>query len=162
MILKVVKQWLMWILNESERDMIEREIYQDGLLVVTRCSGVLSAEELIQSAHWMVKNYGGDIKPGFSQVFDALGVNADAISEEDIHHVAHINLNQGHHRLGFSMAILAVKPYPLALAKLHKLLSAASGINVELFSDIETAYKWLKMNNMNSEIQLLDKEAVGY
>ena len=142
--------------------MIERKIYQDGLLVITRCSGVLNAEELIQSAHWMVKNYGGDIKPGFSQIFDALDANADAITEEDIHHVAHINLNQGHHRLGFSMAILAVKPYPLALAKLHKLLAAASGINVELFSDIETAYKWLKMNNLDPDVQLLDKEAVGY
>ena len=142
--------------------MIERKIYQDGLLVVTRCSGVLQAEELIQSAHWMVANYGSVIKPGFSQIFDALGANADAITEEDIHHVAHINLNQGHGRIGFSMAILAVKPYPLALAKLHKLLSAASGINVELFSDIDMAYKWLAANNQNPDVQLIDKEVVGY
>jgi len=142
--------------------MIERKIYQDGLLVISRCSGVLNADELIESAHWMVKNYGDKIKPGFSQVFDALGANAEAITEEDIHHVAHINLNQGQNRIGFSMAILAVKPYPLALAKLHKLLSAASGINVELFGDIETAYKWLKMNNLNPEVQLLEKDAVGY
>jgi len=142
--------------------MIERKIYQDGLLVITRCSGVLTTEELVQSAHWMVNNYGEAVKPGFSQIFDALDANADAITEEDIHHIAHINLNQGRDRIGFSMAILAVKPYPLALAKLHKLLSAASGINVELFSDIETAYKWLKMNNQNPEVQLLAKEAVGY
>ena len=142
--------------------MIERKIYQDGLLVVTRCSGALSTEELIESAHWMVNNYGEVIKPGFCQIFDALDANADAISEEDIHHVAHINLNQGRDRLGFSMAILAEKPYPVALAKLHKLLSAASSINVGLFVDIESAYKWLSLNNLNPEITLLDKEAVGY
>jgi len=35
------------------------------------------------------------------------------------------------------MAILAVKPYPLALAKLHKLLSVAANIRVEIFSDID-------------------------
>ena len=142
--------------------MIERKIYQDGLLVVTRCSGVLSTEELIESAHWMVNNYGEVIKPGFCQIFDALDANVDAITEEDIHHVAHINLNQGRDRLGFSMAILAVKPYPLALAKLHKLLSVASGINVELFSDFDGAYEWLSLNNLHPEVSLLEKEAIGY
>ena len=142
--------------------MIERTIYQDGLLVVTRCSGVVKTEELIQSAHWMVDNYGELIKPGFCQIFDARDAVVDAITEEDIHHVAHINLNQGRDRLGFSMAILAVKPYPLALARLHKLLSVASGINVELFSDIEGAYNWLSSHNQHPEVSLLEKEAIGY
>jgi len=141
---------------------IERKIYQDGLLVVTRCSGDLKAEELFDSARWMVNKYDDVIKPGFCQIFDVLDANVDAITEDDMHHVAHINLNQGHGRLGFSMAILAVKPYPLALAKLHKLLAAASGINVELFSDIETAYIWLNLNNLNPDVSLPDKEVVGY
>ena len=41
------------------------------------------------------------------------------------------------------MAILAVKPYPQALARLHKLLSTASNIRVELFDDVDKAYRWL-------------------
>ncbi|HHJ36345.1 MAG TPA: hypothetical protein ENJ87_11315 [Gammaproteobacteria bacterium] len=142
--------------------MIERKIYQDGLLVVTRCSGDLTGDELIRSAHWMIDNYGDVIKPGFCQIFDALDANSEAVTEDDIHRVAHINLNHGHDRLGFSMAILAVKPYPVALAKLHKLLSVAADINVEIFSDIELAYEWLVLNNQCPELQLPDKEAVGY
>jgi len=110
--------------------MIERSLYQNGLLVVTRCSGVMQAEELIQSAHWMVENYGEVIKPGFSQIFDALNANTDAISEEDIHRIAHINLSRGSNRQAYSMAIIAIKPYPMALAKLHKLLSTVSGDSV--------------------------------
>jgi len=123
--------------------MIKREIYNNGMLVVTRCSGAITVDELVQSAHWMLDNYGGEVKPGFSQVFDARNVNTDAITEEDIHRIAHINLNRGTSRGGFSMAILAMKPYPLALAKLHKVLAVASDIEVEIFSDYEEAYSWL-------------------
>ena len=123
--------------------MIERNIYHDGLLVVTKCSGEVTAEELIKSEYWMVNNFGGEIKPGFGQIFDALEADTNAITENDIHRVAQINLNHGEERGSFTMAILAVKPYPLALAKLHKLLSVASHIRVEIFSDSEAAYKWL-------------------
>ena len=123
--------------------MIERNIYQDGLLVVTKCSGKITAAELIKSEYWMVDNFGGVIKPGFSQIFDALDADTDAITENEIHRVAQVNLNHGKERGSFSMAILAVKPYPLALAKLHKLLSVAAHIRVEIFSDSEAAYKWL-------------------
>ena len=127
--------------------MIEREVFDDGKLVVTRCSGKVTVEELISSAYWMVDNYGGVLKPGFSQVFDALDADTSAISEEDIHRVAHINLSQGSHRHGFTMAILAMKPYPQALARLHKLLSAAADIRVEIFCDYKTAYQWLGLND---------------
>jgi len=127
--------------------MIDREVFNDGLLVVTKCSGKVTVDELVNSAHWMIENYGSVIKPGFSQVFDALDANTDAITEEDIHRVAHINLNRGVEREEFSMAILAMKPYPTALAKLHKLLSVSVGIRVEIFSDYDDAYKWLKQDN---------------
>lgn len=123
--------------------MIEREIYHDGLLVVTRFSGHITTDELINSAHWMIDNFDVLIKPGFSQLFDARDADTDAISEEDIHRIAHINLHHGKKRGAFTMAILAVKPYPLALARLHKLLSAAANINVEIFDDAASAYKWL-------------------
>ncbi len=123
--------------------MIEREVYNEGALVITRCSGTVSAQELIDSAHWMVDNYDKALKPDFSQIFDALEANTDAVTEEDIHRIAHINIHRGHGRGGYTMAILAMKPYPQALAKLHKLLSVASDIRVEIFCDYEQAYKWL-------------------
>ncbi len=123
--------------------MIERKIYDEGLLVVTKCSGKVTAEELIDSEYWMVDNFDGKIKPGFSQIFDALDADTDAITENEIRRVAQINLNHGSERGNFSMAILAVKPYPLVLARLHKLLSVAAHIRVEIFSDIDAACKWL-------------------
>ncbi|MCK4834121.1 MAG: hypothetical protein KAT12_05065, partial [Gammaproteobacteria bacterium] len=119
--------------------MIERKIYHDGLLVITRCSGKVTTDELIKSEYWMVNNFGEKIKPEFSQIFDALEADTEAVTEDDIRRVAQINLNHGEERGSFSMAILAVKPYPMALARLHKLLSAAANINVEIFSDIDTA-----------------------
>ncbi len=125
--------------------MIERNVYHDGMLVVTKCRGNITAEELISSQYWMVDNFGDAISPGFSQLFDALEADTSAITENDIHRVAQINLHHGRTRGNFSMAILAIKPYPLALAKLHKLLSVAANIRVEIFSDIDTAYNWLEI-----------------
>ena len=131
--------------------MIERKIYHDGLLVITRCSGKVTTDELIKSEYWMVNNFGEKIKPEFSQIFDALEADTEAVTEDDIRRVAQINLNHGEERGSFSMAILAVKPYPMALARLHKLLSAAANINVEIFSDIDTAYEWLGVPRPSSE-----------
>jgi len=123
--------------------MIERNIYKDGAFIVTRCSGRLTAKELIASQYWMVENFGSSIKPGFSQIFDAMAADTDDISEDDIHRVAQINIHHAKERGSFSMAILATKPYPLALARLHKLLASAAGIRVEIFSELEDAYQWL-------------------
>ena len=123
--------------------MIEREIYDDGLFIVTRCSGMITAKELIGSQYWMVENFATKIKPGFSQIFDALAADTQAITEDDIHRVAQINIHHAKERGSFSMAILAAKPFPLALARLHKLLSSAASIRVEIFGDEEAAYQWL-------------------
>ncbi len=124
--------------------MIVQEIYHDGLLVVSKCSGKVTSKELMDSKHWMINNFGGLIKPGFSQLFDVLGADTSALTDDDIHRVAHINLNLGLSRGEFTMAIIAVDPYPIVLAKLHKLLSVAAHIRVDIFNDIDDAYKWLQ------------------
>ena len=123
--------------------MLERKVYLEGSLVVTRCAGVVTGEELVNSANWMIDNFGAVIKPGFSQFFDAKGAVTHEVSEEEIHRIAQINMSHSRERGRFTMAILAVKPYPQALARLHKLLSAASNIRVELFDDVDKAYRWL-------------------
>ncbi len=123
--------------------MLERKVYLEGSLVVTRCTGVVTGEELVSSANWMVNNFGEVIKPSFSQFFDAKGAVTHEVSEEEIHRIAQINMSHSVERGRFTMAILAVKPYPQALARLHKLLSTASNIRVELFDDVDKAYRWL-------------------
>ncbi len=123
--------------------MLERNIYLDGSLVVTKCEGVVTGEELIDSANWMVKNFGESMKPGFSQIFDARCVITHEITEDEVRRIAQINMIYSRDRGRFTMAILAIKPYPQALARLHKLLSVASNIRVELFDDIDKAYRWL-------------------
>ena len=132
--------------------MIERKIYHDGLFVVTRCTGKITAKELIASQYWMVENFGTKIKPGFSQIFDALLADIDAITEDDIHRVAQINIHYAKERGSFSMAILAAKPFPLALARLHKLLSPAASIRAETFSEVDAAYQWLGIQQPAAEI----------
>lgn len=127
--------------------MIVRDIYYDGSLVVTKCSGRVTAKELIDSEYWMIDNFGSVIKQGFCQLFDVMDADTSEISKDDIHRVAHINLNHGLERGEFTMAILTVKPYPLVLARLHKLLSVASHIRVEIFSEVYAAYKWMHVKN---------------
>ncbi len=123
--------------------MLERNVFLQGSLVVTRCTGIVTADELLKSADWMVENFGGEIEPGFSQLFDAKEVVTHEVTEDEIHRIAQINMSHAKTRGSFTMAILAVKPYPRTLARLHKLLSAASNVRVELFDDIGDAYQWL-------------------
>jgi len=146
--------------------MLERNVYLDGSLVVTKCTGVVTGEELINSANWMVTNFGETIQPGFSQFFDTAAVITHEVSEDEIHRIAQINMSHSEGRGKFTMAILAVKPYPRALARLHKLLSAASNIRVELFDDIDKAYRWLL--DINPELgakgmtrSLLEQDVTG-
>lgn len=123
--------------------MLKRNIYLDGALVVTKCTGIVTGEELIDSTNWMVRHFGETIKPGFSQLFDTKNVVTHEVSEDEIHRIAQINMSHSTNRGRFTMAILADKPYPRALARLHKLLSTASNIRVELFDDTNKAYRWL-------------------
>lgn len=123
--------------------MIERNIFLQGSLVVTNCTGIVTAEELLKSADWMVENFGDAIKPGFSQFFDAKEVVTHEVTDGEIHRIAQINMSHAEQRGRFTMAILAVKPYPRTLARLHKLLSAAANIRVEIFDDVDKAYRWL-------------------
>lgn len=142
--------------------MIERDIYHHGRLVVTQCRRMVTADELMQSAHWMVNHFGEEIQPGFCQLFDALGADTRAITEEDIHHVAHINLNHGRDRGHFSMAIVADQPYQIALAKLHKILSEAAEISVEIFAEIDPALQWLARQQAEDGNKFMDKSVIGY
>ncbi len=123
--------------------MIERNIYHDGNLVVANCSGIVTSAELIQHANWMVKGFGTLIKPGFSHLFNAINAEVGDISEETIHQVAYINISFSKARGKFAVSIVAAQPYPLELASLHKHLSVASNIEVEIFSNTDAAYKWL-------------------
>ncbi len=132
--------------------MIERKVYHDGLFVVTKCSGRITSEELIGSQYWMVENFGKEIKPGFSQIFHALEADTGAITEDDMRRVAQINLHYSEKRGSFSMAILAAKPFPVALARLHKLLSSAASIRVEIFSELDVAYQWLDIQPLTTTV----------
>lgn len=123
--------------------MIKRNVSLDGMLVVAQCSDTLSSEELNNHVAWMVKSFGTLIKPGFSHLFIAINADTHSITEDDIHHIAHINISFAKQRGKFTTAIVANEPYPISLAHLHKTLSTVSNINVEIFNNVSSAYKWL-------------------
>lgn len=123
--------------------MIKRNIYLDGMLVVTQCTGTLNSEELNDHVAWLTRSFGVLIKPGFSHLFIAIDADMHNIIEDDIHHIAHINISLANKRGGFTTAIVANEPYPISLAQLHKTLSTVSNINVKIFNNISSAYKWL-------------------
>ncbi|MBE9568159.1 MAG: hypothetical protein IMF14_05645, partial [Proteobacteria bacterium] len=68
--------------------MIKRNICFDGLLVITTCTEKVTGAELIESAHWMIENFDSLMKPGFSQLFDALQADTESVSEDDIHRIS--------------------------------------------------------------------------
>ena len=123
--------------------MIKRNVYLDGMLVVAQCTDTLSSEELNNHVAWLVRSFGELIKPGFSHLFIAIDANTDSLTEDDIRHIAHINISFAKTRGEFTTAIVANEPYPISLAHLHKILSKVSNINVEIFNNISSAYKWL-------------------
>ena len=123
--------------------MIKRNVYLDGMLLVAQCTDTLSSEDIINHVMWMVKNFGTLIKPGFSHLFVTIDADIGNITEDNIRHVAHINIGFAKERGKFTTAIVANEPYPISLAHLHRELSTASNINVEIFDNISSAYKWL-------------------
>lgn len=128
--------------------MLEREIYNKGKLVVTRVSGTVKSQELIDHVFWLIDSCNiGEIQPGYAQLVYAGDIESLSLQENDVQRLTEISTGLGQSRGKFRTAIIAVEPSDLKLANFYKSLIRSSDLDVEVCSDFEQAFDWLGCEN---------------
>ena len=132
--------------------MVEREIYNKGQLVVTRVSGEVKSQELIDHVFWLIDSHNiGEIQSGYDQVVYVEDVESMNLQEADVQRITDISTGLGQSRGKFSTAIIAVEPSDLKLAHFYKSLIESSGLAVEVCSNFDEAFAWLGCENPDPE-----------
>lgn len=128
--------------------MVEREIYNKGQLVVTRVSGEVKSQELIDHVFWLIDSHNiGEIQSGYDQVVYVKDVESMKLQEEDVQRITEISTGLGQSRGKFRTAIIAVEPSDLKLAHFYKSLIESSDLEVEVRSNFQEAFTWLGCEN---------------
>lgn len=131
--------------------MLERKIYFDGNLVISRVSGIVKSQDLIDHVFWLIDSHNvGEVKTGFSQLIYVEDIDSMELTEEDVHRISQISTGMGQARGKFKTAIIAVEPYDMKLAHLHKSLARISDLEVEVCDTFEEAFHWLGCDNPDS------------
>ena len=132
--------------------MVEREIYNKGRLVVTRISGKVKSQELIDHVFWLIDSHNiGEIQSGYDQVVYVKDAESMNIQQQDIQRITEISTGLGQGRGKFRTAIIAVHPDDLKLANFYKSLLESSDLDVEVCGDFEHAFAWLACENPDPE-----------
>ncbi len=128
--------------------MLERKIYNKGQLVVTRVSGKVKSQELIDHVFWLIDSHNiGEIKSGYDQVVYAEEIESMHIKQEDIERISQISTGLGQGRGKFRTAIVADQTYDIELAHFYKSLAKNSDLEVEVCADFTHAFVWLGCDN---------------
>ena len=132
--------------------MVEREVYYKGQLVVTRVSGEVKSQELIDHVFWLIDSHNiGEIQPGYDQVVYTRNIESLNIKEEDVLRLTEISTGLGQIRGKFRTVIIATEPTELKLASFYQSLVKNSDIEVEICSNFEEAFAWLGCENPEPE-----------
>ncbi len=132
--------------------MVEREVYNKGQLVVTRVSGEVKSQELIDHVFWLIDSHNiGEIQSAYDQVVYARDIDSVNLQEEDIQRITEIGTGLGQSRGKFRTAIIAVESTGLKLANFYKSLVKNSDLEVEICSRFDEAFEWLGCENPEPE-----------
>jgi len=132
--------------------MLEREIYKKGKLLVTRVSGKVKSQELIDHVFWLIDSHNiGEIQSHYAQLVYAKDIESINLQEEDIQRITEISTGLGQGRGKFRTAIIAVEPPDLKLANFYKSLVKSSDLEVEVCNNFEEAFAWLGCENPDPE-----------
>ena len=126
---------------------IEILVYNDGDYVVGRAYDLLKGSELSDMLFSLINKYQkGILKSGYKLMFDLRDIDILNIDKSEISRIFQINLTYGQGRGDIKTAILLGRKLDSELAELHKILSKASNISVEIFEFQQAAYDWLDID----------------
>ena len=128
--------------------MIERHNYNKGKLLVTRVSGEVKSQELIDHVFWLIDSQNiGEIASGYDQVVYTTDIDSININEADVQRLTEISTGLGQSRGRFRTVIIATEPTELKLASLYQSLVKGSDIEVEICNSFAEAFAWLGCEN---------------
>ena len=132
--------------------MVEREIYYKGRLVVTRVSGEVKSQELIDHVFWLIDSHNiGEIQSGYDQLVYTVDMESINIQEEDVQRLTEISTGLGQSRGRFRTAVIALEPTEMKLAFFYQSLLKSSDLEVEVCGSFEEAFAWLGCENPEPE-----------
>jgi hypothetical protein len=119
------------------------EVLQDGSLVYTRITGLMTHDDSL--AHHRRVAVDPAIRPGFSEIYDGRHISGAEVDEKTIHEIAEIDRQAGPKMVGGKVAVVASG----ALAfKLQYAYPSQGPRRVIVFSDLETAARWLGIESL--------------
>jgi hypothetical protein len=119
-------------------------LFDDGAFIVTRFTGTVTGEQLIDFLFRLVQSAGTTIPASYRQLIELDNQLEVFVDDKTLQRIAHINKAYGSHRGRVMTAFVTDNPQYRGLALMHKTLSGFAGIEVEVFEDIELACAWLE------------------
>ena len=124
---------------------IDSRLFNDGAFIVTRFTGTITGEQLIEFLFRLVQSAGTSIPASYRQLIELGGLQQLSMDEDTLHRIAHINKSYGAHRGRVMTAFVTDNPQYRGLAQMHKMLSGFAGVEVEVFDDTDQACRWLQV-----------------
>ena len=132
--------------------MFDTKVYNDGMLIVGKMSGVIEPQSFINGIFWQIDSRNvGEVKDGFSQLYYDDDVKKVEVTEADIRRIAEFNSGIGANVGKFRTALVLKHPEVIRLAKIHQALAKEHGYEVEIFSALEDGFNWLACENPEPE-----------
>ncbi len=122
---------------------IDHEVLNDGEMLISTITGVLSGDDLADHMFWQINQLGEILNKGYQHIFDTASADNVDMDEDDLKRISQIILTYGQERGKTATAIVAVHPDIRKLSYYYKSLSEITEITVEVFADRLEAEEWL-------------------
>lgn len=132
--------------------MLTSTIYYEGKLIVGRFEEIIQAQSVFDGIFYQVDCHNvGEVKDNFSQLLFDINIEKVEANECDVHRFAEFDQGIGSHLEKRKTALVFKDEKMVRLATLYKALSKESELEVELFTDLKTAFDWLGYENPEPE-----------